>query len=171
MSTKYCNFGVFCHAKTRKLRKFWKIGPKWPYFSRKITLKDGYVFWSLSFKTLSNSNLSTPRNITKERMRTPVQHISYGIRHYPVHTLLSRMYGTITTLIPCIWYSSASPLKWIVSAPDEAPVRMEPAHSRESLIQNTWMWKKKKKLIGDINVCIIKSKDERTTTLFIIAFL
>ena len=35
-----------------------------------------------------------------ERMRTPVRHISYGIRHYPVHTLLSRMYGTITTLVP-----------------------------------------------------------------------
>ena len=33
-------------------------------------------------------------------MRTPVRHISYGIRHYPVHTLLSRMYGTITTLVP-----------------------------------------------------------------------
>ena len=32
-----------------------------------------------------------------ERMRTPVRHFSYGIRHYPVHTLLSRMYGTITT--------------------------------------------------------------------------
>ena len=37
---------------------------------------------------------------TVERMRTSVRHISYGIRHYPVHTLLSRMFGTITTLTP-----------------------------------------------------------------------
>ena len=33
-------------------------------------------------------------------MRTPVRHISYGILHYPIHTLMSRMYGTITTLVP-----------------------------------------------------------------------
>ena len=63
------------------------------------------------------------------------------------------------------------PIEWIISAPDEAPVRMEPAHSPESLISKHM---DVRKMIGDINVCIIKSKDwpidmaERTTTLFII---
>ena len=83
---------------------------------------------------------------TIERMRTPVRHISYGIRH----TALSRTNSIVAYVrhdnnadSPVFWYSSTSPLKWIVSAPDEAPVRMEPAHSPEFLIQNTWMWKKK----------------------------
>ena len=33
--------------KPQKSWNFWKIGPKWPYFSRKI-LKNGYPFWPKS---------------------------------------------------------------------------------------------------------------------------
>ena len=64
------------------------------------------------------------------------------------HTALSRTYAIVSYIWhnnnadSRVWYSSTSPLKWIVSAPDEVPVRMEPSHSPESLIQNTWMWKK-----------------------------
>ena len=46
------------------------------------------------------NSLAKVNTLLLERMRTAVRHISYGIRHYPAHTLLSRMYGTITTLIP-----------------------------------------------------------------------
>ena len=79
-----------------------------------------------------------------ERMRTPVRHISYGIRH----TALSRTYAIVAYVrhnnnwrwFPCIWYSKTSPLTRIVSALDEPPVCMEPAYySPISLIQNIWM--------------------------------
>ena len=74
MSTKFCNFGGFAMRKPPKLLNFWKIGPKWPYFSWKI-LKNGYLFgqshpyrwvwvWSLSGTPLSISNLSTPPGIS-----------------------------------------------------------------------------------------------------------
>ena len=75
-------------------------------------------------------------------MRTPVRHISYGIRH----TALSRTYAIVAYVrhnnndgspvfgIPGLF------LTRIVSVPDEAPVCMEPAYySPISLIQNTWM--------------------------------
>ena len=44
MSTKFCKFGVFCHA---KIAKFLKNRPKMALFSRKI-LKNGYPFWPKS---------------------------------------------------------------------------------------------------------------------------
>ena len=53
----------------------------------------------ISFPPCNIKNIVNHRDVffSIERMRTPVRHFSYGIRHYPVHTLLSRMYGTITT--------------------------------------------------------------------------
>ena len=42
----------------------------------------------------------TSLSVIVERMRAPVRHISYGIRHCAVCTALCRMYGTITMLVP-----------------------------------------------------------------------
>ena len=135
----------------------------WDLSQMKMAFRDNWI--------ISCTKANAPGQMrTIERMRTPVRHISYGIRHYPVHTLLSRMYGTITTLIPLYLVFQHFP-HWNESSQLQMKLqyaRIEPAHSPESLIQNTWIWKK---MIGDINVCIIKSKDwpidmaERTTTL------
>ena len=44
MSTKFAILGFFAMRKPQKSQNVWKIGQKWPYFSRKI-LKNGYPFW------------------------------------------------------------------------------------------------------------------------------
>ena len=111
-----------------------------------FTLQDHPLIW-LALCCLQTSLPLAARRIIAlmmilERMRAPVRHISYGIRHCAVCTALWRMYDTITMLVPLYYrYSSTSPLTWIVSAPDKDLVRMEPAYLPISLIQNTWMWK------------------------------
>ena len=55
--------------------------------------------WSL--KCLSPPSMRVYGHIREDAVLPyGIFHTGYGIRHYPVHTLLSRMYGTITTLIP-----------------------------------------------------------------------
>ena len=109
-------------------------------------------------------------------MRTPVRHISYRIRH----TALSRTYGIVAYVRHN--NNADSPVFGI----PHFPIEMNRLSSRWNSGTHgtralTQVFDSKhmdvKKMIGDINVCIIKSKDwpidmaERTTTLFIIAFL
>ena len=82
------------------------------------------------------------------------------------------MYGTLTTLIPLYFVFQHFPIemnrlssRWNSSTQGTITRVFDSKHMDV------------KKMIDDINVCIIKSKDwpsdmaERTTTLFIIAFL
>ena len=108
-----------------------------------------------------------------ERMRAPVRHISYGIRH----TALCHMYG----IVAYVRHNNhaGSPVLGIPALPhwhesSQLQIKLSYAWNQHTY---PFLWFKThgcEKLIGNINVCINQSKDlptdmpERTTTLFIL---
>ena len=80
--------------------------------------------------------ISRRKDVFSRRIVHVIRDDAYSVRHisYIRHTALSRTYAIVA------YVRHNNNAARIVSAPDKAPVCMEPAHySPISLIQNTWM--------------------------------
>ena len=101
---------------------------------------------------------STASSDTLERMRTPVRHISYDIRH----TALSRTYAIVAYVRHN--NNAGSPVFGISGLPlwpESSQLQMKLQYAWNQRTTHPFLWFKTHgcEWIGDINVCIIKSKD------------